>query len=278
VPGLPWLLLPEYLTPGKKGAQRFGWQLFFLGPHFFSASSDHQGSGMRCLCKELIGPEGAATPTCIGQLWIFDKLKPEELSALLASALRQSYKKGETIFSQGDPAQKMFLIKAGLVKLSKITAEGNEITLDLRKAGDFLGESMLLEDANYPLTATCVEETLICGSTKANFEKMILGNPNIGLQVIKNLSSRIAWLTDRVGSFSLTNLEDRLYQILTQVAREHGIRTRRGLSIEFPLTHEELGFLVGAHRVSITRAIKALKQSGRILQEGRTLILSSQPA
>ncbi len=233
---------------------------------------------MRCLCNEHIGPDHAGTPNCIGQLWMFDNLKPEELAALSALALRQSYKKGETIFSKGDPAQKMFLIKSGLVKLSKITAEGNEITLDLRKAGDFLGESMLLEGANYPLTATCVEATLICGSTKANFEKLVLDNPNIGLQVIKNLSSRIAWLTDRVGSFSLTNLEDRLYQILTQVAREHGIRTQRGVSIEFPLTHEELGFLVGAHRVSITRAIKALKQSGRILQEGRTLILSAEPA
>jgi CRP-like cAMP-binding protein len=278
VVGLPWLFLSEFLTPEKKTPSIFAARLFFLGPPCLNASSDHQVGNMRCLCSEQIGPESAATPTCIGQLWIFDKLQPEELSALTASALRQRYKKGETIFSQGDPAQKMFLIKAGLVKLSKITAEGNEITLDLRKAGDFLGESMLLEDANYPLTATCVEETLICGSTKANFEKLVLENPNIGLQVIKNLSSRIAWLTDRVGSFSLTNLEDRLYQILTQVAREHGTRTGRGVSIEFPLTHEELGFLVGAHRVSITRAIKALKQSGRILQEGRTLILSSQPA
>ena len=50
------------------------------------------------------------------------------------------------------------------------------------------------------------------------------------------------------------------------------------MSIQFPLTHEELGFLVGAHRVSITKAMKALKEGGRIVQEGRTLILAGQPA
>jgi CRP-like cAMP-binding protein len=105
-----------------------------------------------------------------------------------------------------------------------------------------------------------------------------LENPNIGLQVIKNLSNRINWLTERVGSFSLTNLEDRLYQVLTQVAREHGVPSPRGAQIQFPLTHEELGFLVGAHRVSITRALKNLKEAGRIRQEGRTLILSPRPA
>ena len=41
----------------------------------------------------------------------------------------------------------------------------------------------------------------------------------------------------------------------------------------FPITHEDLSFLVGAHRVSITRAMKSLRESGKILREGRTLIL-----
>ena len=235
-------------------------------------------SHMGCTCDNLIGPGVAVSPTCIGHLWVFENVKAEEMAALAQAARRQAFKKGQEVFTQGDPANQMFLLKAGRVKLGKITEEGNEITLDIRKAGDFLGESMLIEDADYPLTALCLEDTLTCGFTKAAFEKLILENPNIGLQVIKNLSKRIAWLTERVGSFSLTNLEDRLYQVLTQVAREHGVESPRGSQIQFPLTHEELGFLVGAHRVSITKAMKALKEAGRILQEGKTLILSPLPA
>jgi CRP/FNR family transcriptional regulator, cyclic AMP receptor protein len=80
---------------------------------------------------------------------------------------------------------------------------------------------VLLEDTDYPLTAVCLEDTLTCGFTKQDFEKLVLDYRSIGLP-----------------------------------------------------THEELGFLVGAHRVSITRAIKALKESGKIIQEGRTLILA----
>lgn len=84
------------------------------------------------------------------------------------------------------------------------------------------------------------------------FEKLVLDHPSIGLQVIKNLSRRIDWLTSRVGSLSLTNLEDRLYSVLVNVAQEHGVKSPKGFVIQFPPTHEELGFLVGAHRVSIT--------------------------
>jgi CRP-like cAMP-binding protein len=70
------------------------------------------------------------------------------------------------------------------------------------------------------------------------------------------------------------NLKSEEMGALVQVARDHGVKGPRGSSIQFPLTHEELGFLVGAHWVSITKTMKAFKESDRILQEGRTIILS----
>jgi CRP-like cAMP-binding protein len=229
---------------------------------------------MGCLCELEADGEQPLSPTCIGHLWVFENLPPEELAALIKNALRRIYQKGHEVFSQGKKADRMFLIKAGRVKLSKLTETGNEFTLDIRKAGDFLGENMLLEDTLYPLTATCLEETLVCGFDKAGFENLVLENPNVGLQVIKNLSKRIDWLTSRVGSLSLSNLEDRLYNVLVNVAKEHGVKDRKDYIIQFPLTHEELSFLVGAHRVSITKAMKSLKESGKIVQKGRSLIIS----
>jgi CRP/FNR family transcriptional regulator len=76
-----------------------------------------------------------------------------------------------------------------------------------------------------------------------------------------------------VGSASSTHLEERLYAVLTTVAKEHGRRTEGGLLIEFPLTHEELSFLVRAHRVSVTKALKSLGESGKVVRKGGRLIL-----
>lgn len=94
--------------------------------------------------------------------------------------------------------------------------------------------------------------------SKSQFEQIILNHPNIGLQVIKNLSDRVTWLTSQVGSLAVKNIEERLYRVLCNVAKEHGSKSSRGIVIQFPLTHEDLGFLTGAHRVSITRAMNAL--------------------
>ena len=197
---------------------------------------------MSCLCEKL-KPKGSEwSQICIGQLWVFDGLRQAEVEAVVREALRQKYQAGQSVFMQGDTAKQISLIKAGRVKLSKLLEDGTELTLDIRKPGDFLGE-------------------------------YIFNDPNIGLQVIKNLSGRIAQLTDRVGAMSQTHLEERLYSVLLNVAREHGEKKEEGYVIQFPLTHEDLGFLIGAHRVSITRVMKRLKDSGKILQAGRKLVL-----
>ncbi|MCB2188145.1 MAG: Crp/Fnr family transcriptional regulator [Deltaproteobacteria bacterium] len=232
---------------------------------------------MKCICQELAGDDIELSPVCVGNLWMFQSLQPEEARALAGQAMRRRYAKGEVIFYQGDAANQMFLIKGGVVKLSKVTEEGAEITLDIRGPGDSLGENMLNEEpgTEFPVTASCLQDTIICGFTRQGFESLVLAHPNIGLMVIRNLSQRIESLTSRVGSMSHTTLEERLYQVLCTVAKEHGQATKRGLALAMPFTHEELAFLVGAHRVSITRAMKALKEAGRIIQDGRTLILAA---
>lgn len=88
--------------------------------------------------------------------------------------------------SQAHRADRMFLIKAGRVRLTKVQEDGHEITLDLRKPGDFLGEQMLSEEADYPVSAVCMERTLIRGISRKRFEALVRERPDVGLQVIQN--------------------------------------------------------------------------------------------
>ena len=230
---------------------------------------------MRCTCDELLKGQGQAgvSPVCLAHLWLFGALSESEVQALTAAAWRKPFEKGQYVFIEGQPATLLFVIKAGRVKLVKTDDDGTEILVDLRKAGDFIGETFLSADAAYPLTAECVEDSLLCGFTKERFERLVIEHPNIGLQIMRNMSERISWLTSRVGSASSTHLEERLYAVLTTVAKEHGRRTEGGLLIVFPLTHEELSFLVGAHRVSVTKALKSLGESGKVVRKGGRLIL-----
>jgi CRP/FNR family transcriptional regulator len=87
------------------------------------------------------------------------------------------------------------------------------------------------------------------------------------------MSLRISSLTHRIGDLATSDIEERLFGILSHIAGEHGQTESGGMRIPFPLTHEELGFLVGAHRVSVSRALKALKLAGKVASAGKTLLL-----
>ena len=98
---------------------------------------------------------------------------------------------------QSDPADELFLIKAGRIKLVKVSEDGNELTLDIRKDGDFLGENIFSDQGKYPVNATCLEDTMTCGSSGTQFEQLVLKHPNIELQVIKtHIPLSVASLTN----------------------------------------------------------------------------------
>jgi CRP/FNR family transcriptional regulator len=72
---------------------------------------------MACLCEKIAGKDIDLSPTCIGHLWIFENLEPEELEALSHEALRKKSVKGQALFLQGDPADRLmkcFLSKAAV--------------------------------------------------------------------------------------------------------------------------------------------------------------------
>ena len=132
-----------------------------------------------CLCNELAGPGLAIHLRCFGQVWLFEGAPPEAWSAISKNLVRRSLAAGEDLFRQGDPADSMYLIKMGSVKLWKITEEGRVLTLDIRKAGDLLGESVLLEKGEYPVGATCLEPTMTCGIYRESFENLVVKYPMV---------------------------------------------------------------------------------------------------
>lgn len=198
---------------------------------------------------------------------------PEEVRFLSQRAVQRELSGGEAVFVQGEEIRAMFLLETGRVKLSKVLEDGSEILLDIRGPGDFIGEYLFSErEPVYPASAWCMQRARFSEFTPQLFEEIVREQPNIGLHIIKRLGQQIGSLTRRVSSMSIPRLEDRLYQVLADLAREHGVRSEQGYSIPFSITHEELSFLVGAHRVSITKALRALKDSGYILQKGRIMI------
>lgn len=222
-------------------------------------------------CIDFGGCEGTLEPGCFEPL--LRRSQNKGLSALAGELARKDFDTGEDLFRQGEHADCIYLIKAGSVKLWKITEEGRSIIVDIRKDGDLLGESGLSEAGTYPVGATCIKPTQTIGFDKATFEAMVLNQPALGLYLVRNLSRRIRQLSSKLGALSAPNLEDRLYEVLVNVAGELGARVPGGWTIAVPFTHEDISSLIGAHRVSVTRALARLRATGKIRKSSKGLFV-----
>ncbi|MDR1656771.1 MAG: Crp/Fnr family transcriptional regulator [Deltaproteobacteria bacterium] len=237
---------------------------------------------MSCPCDKL--KEGCQdwSEYCIGNLWLFSGLEPHELLNVAKKALRRHYEAGESVFLQGEPAKSIFVIKSGQIRLSRLMENGTEVMMDIRKPGDYLGEYLLNDlesDYGYPVSAWCQTKVVACSFTRKAFEELILEFPAVGLKVIKTMAGRIASLTGRLEAMSQVRLEEKIHAVLLNVARKHGHKRSGGsYALDFQITHEDLGFLVGAHRVSVTRIMKKLKAAGRIDNEGKLLVVHGPAA
>ena len=138
------------------------------------------------------------------------------------------------------------------MKLSKVS-DGKEVTLDIRQAGDLIGLNVLPIGRDLPRDGHLPRRDGGRGLTRHGFEGLVVDHPSVGLQVIRNLSERLAGLGERVESMAVGNLEERLFlSVLLQVAREHGVVRRDGVALSSPSrTHPDSEVIVSAHRVDM---------------------------
>ncbi|ACS81779.1 Crp/Fnr family transcriptional regulator [Maridesulfovibrio salexigens] len=230
---------------------------------------------MRCVCDQCAAADSAGTGKCLKDFWIFDHFCESQLQDLQTIGIRREIPAGQLIFNQGGKADELFLIRSGSIKLSKVSEDGTEVTLDFRRYGDVLGEDIFSGVEAYPVSAMAIDDTVTCGFNLSDFQSLVRKKPDIGLSVIKSMSNKISALSNRIGSIAEVNLEDRLYSVLSSISKEHGCRIGDEYTFPFKLTHEELAFLVGAHRVSITKAMQALISKGRICCTNKIITLKN---
>src|SRR5918998_1110762 len=86
---------------------------------------------------------GAPLLAPLKEIALFDSVEERDLGALAARATRRRLTAGTLVFKEGAPAESLYVILSGRVKIFTLDAGGNEVVLETKKAGDYFGEMML---------------------------------------------------------------------------------------------------------------------------------------
>ena len=116
----------------------------------------------------------------------------------------RTYHPGEIIFAEYEPGDSFYLIQAGKVKITKIVGD-IEKTLDILQLPEIFGEMAILEGAPRSATAQAIDTVKVLEFNRANFEVLMMGNPQIALRLLKLFTKRI-W--DQKRRFMILTLDD----------------------------------------------------------------------
>jgi CRP/FNR family transcriptional regulator, cyclic AMP receptor protein len=188
---------------------------------------------------------------------VFEPLSGEDLEELAGRCPDIHLGPGEDFYRFDKHDGGLFLIKEGRVRVYKVTPSGKQLTLASLGAGTALSARRLRG-----AYAQVAEPSLIAFVGREDLKRLIGKEPEVGLRLADLLSERLRLSDDLVSDVIYKEVPARLASLLLQLLQSEGVVGREGYVIQGPYTHEELGMMIGARRVAITRAFKRLREAG----------------
>jgi CRP/FNR family cyclic AMP-dependent transcriptional regulator len=201
---------------------------------------------------------------------------------LVAAALRvRRFRRGEAVFHAGDPGDGLFIIAAGLVKITIPSDEASEpAILTTIGPGGFFGELSLLDGAARSATAVALEAVEAHVLRRDVFERLLDVEPGLRTALLVALVSEIRRLTAQVEDLHFLDLPGRLARhLLRSVSAASGDAAGDGDGLigehrlPWPFTQAELAGMIGGSRQSVNRLLADLVADGLLRFEGDVLVI-----
>lgn len=208
---------------------------------------------------------------------IFCGLNIPELHEVDEHKVTNTFKRGQTLFVQGNHPYGLYCVSKGNIKVTKVGGDGKESIVRICTGGDILGHRSLFTDEHYSATATAVEDTTVCFLDKKFIMKAIEERPSVALAVIAKLSRDMGAAENKVTSFHQKNVRERLAELLLLLKESHGEKLADGRTkITLRLTREEMATMIGTANETLIRFMSEFKEAGLIDQEGKTLFITNE--
>jgi CRP/FNR family transcriptional regulator, global nitrogen regulator len=178
----------------------------------------------------------------------------------------ESFERGKTIFFPGDPAERVYLLQKGAVKLSRVYEAGEEITVSLLRENSIFGVLSLItgtkSDRFYHAVAFTPVEIL--SVPVEQMEKAFRENPELAVLILQSLATRILQTEMMIETLAHRDMGSRLVSFLLILCRDFGVPASEGVTIDLKLSHQAIAEAIGSTRVTITRLLGDLRDTNAI--------------
>lgn len=206
----------------------------------------------------------AATP-------LFNGLSATRLAEVRDIAVDRNYKKGQTIFSEGDDGDGFYIVAGGQVKIFKVSLEGKEQILHIYGPGHPFGEVPVFSGQKFPANALALMTSHLLFFPRAAFVELITSHPSLAMNMLGVLSMRLREFTVQIENLSLKEVPGRLASYLLYLSSEQ----QQPDKVVLPISKGQLASLLGTIPETLSRILTKMSQQGMITVNGSEILLVS---
>lgn len=192
---------------------------------------------------------------------LFQHLTEEELARVAGMLRRQVTPAGTTVFSLDQPAEVVYVVAAGTLKIHIEQRDGTDVILDFSGPGDVLGEMAVLQEVGRSASVVTIEESVLLWMSGIDFRECLRTMPAMSENLLRILSQRLRLANERIQAFASLDVYGRVARHILAYAEKYGQRTPEGgLLLPIRLTQSDLADLVGASRERVNQVIASYKR------------------
>src|SRR5579862_1172095 len=200
-------------------------------------------------------------------------------TALLERHMLVRYPKGAELFSMGSPADVVFAVLTGLVKVHSSRAGSDPVLVEIAGPGDLVGYADFADadgGRSQLFEATALTNSSVALFTRHQIAEVLKSlQPEALLQIAESINSMWCSVVYRYATFLGMSLRKRLEIVLGELAGRFGVPDSRGTLLLPELAQEELAEMIGSSRPMVSKLLTEMTERGMLIREGRRHILIS---
>jgi CRP/FNR family transcriptional regulator, cyclic AMP receptor protein len=205
---------------------------------------------------------------------LFEALTEEDAKALRAGIITVHLDRGERLFSEGDKGDKLYIILAGKIKLTKAAPDGRENLLSVHGPGEMFGELSLFDPIPRTSSATAVTSAELAGVAHDDLRAWLSTRPEVAMHLLQALAQRLRRINEVKADLVFTDVPGRVAKALLDLAERFGTPTAAGIQVNHDLTQEELAQLVGASRETVNKALADFAARGWLQLAAKSVLIT----
>ncbi len=204
---------------------------------------------------------------------MFAGLDRESSSTLVERMKTHEVVRGQVLFHEGEPGDRLYVVRSGKIKLGRRSNDGRENLLAVLGPGEMFGELSLFDPGPRTATASVVADGAVLELAHADLVTWLQLNPGVAQHLLQALARRLRRTNEALADLVFSDVPGRVAKALLDLSTRFGEQTDEGVRVAHDLTQEELAQLVGASRETVNKALADFAARRWVRREGRAVVL-----